>query len=145
MDISFLKKKKKKKCGAKIDHNKLPKTLWQIEMSVPYNNANGHQAALVFKKYLFRQCHLSICHNKPNLSKCFGNAIDSNHFIVIYFGNAIAINQFATFFFPSISAPQFFFFLYKWYVHNIFHNKLQVVSYYWFKFESNTKLTFLPQ
>ena len=31
------------------------------------------------------------------------------------------------------------------YVHNIFHNKLQVVSYYWFKFESNTKLTFLPQ
>ena len=31
------------------------------------------------------------------------------------------------------------------YVHNIFHNKLQVVSYYWFKFEFNTKITFLPQ
>ena len=25
------------------------------------------------------------------------------------------------------------------------HNKLQVVSCYWFKFESNTKITFLPQ
>ena len=39
---------------------------------------------------------------------------------------------------------------YKWrgkkkcYVHNIFHNKLQMVSCYWFKFESNTKITFLP-
>ena len=30
------------------------------------------------------------------------------------------------------------------YVHNIFHNKLQMVSCYWFKFESNTKITFLP-
>ena len=57
----------------------LPKTLSQIELSVPYNKANGHQATLVFKKYLFRQCHLSICHNKLkslclnklNLSKCF--------------------------------------------------------------------------
>ena len=107
------KKKKKKKCGAKIDHNKLPKTLWQIELSVPYNKANDHQAALVFKKYLFRQCHLSICHNKLNLSKCFGNAIDSNHFIVIYFCNAIATNQFATFFFLDIAENQFatFFFL----------------------------------
>ena len=26
-----------------------------------------------------------------------------------------------------------------------FHNKLQVVNCYWFKFESNTKITFLPQ
>ena len=26
-----------------------------------------------------------------------------------------------------------------------FYNKSQVVSYYWFKFESNTKITFLPQ
>ena len=26
-----------------------------------------------------------------------------------------------------------------------FHNKLQVVSCYWFKFEPNTKITFLPQ
>ena len=42
---------------------------------------------------------------------------------------------------------------YKWrekkkkrcYVHNIFHNKLQVVSCYLFKFEPNTKITFLPQ
>ena len=25
-----------------------------------------------------------------------------------------------------------------------FHNKLQVVSYYWFKFEPNTKITFFP-
>ena len=33
----------------------------------------------------------------------------------------------------------------KCYVHNIFHNKLQVISYYWFKFESNNKITFLPQ
>ena len=33
----------------------------------------------------------------------------------------------------------------RYYVHNIFHNKLQVVSYYWFKFESNTKITFCPQ
>ena len=24
------------------------------------------------------------------------------------------------------------------------HNKLQVVSFYWFKFEPNTKITFLP-
>ena len=31
------------------------------------------------------------------------------------------------------------------YVRNIFHNNLQVVSYYWFKFESNNKITFLPQ
>ena len=31
------------------------------------------------------------------------------------------------------------------YAHNIFHNKLQVVSYYWFKFEPNTKIIFLPQ
>ena len=31
------------------------------------------------------------------------------------------------------------------YVHNIFHNKLQVVSCYWLKFEPNTKITFLPQ
>ena len=33
----------------------------------------------------------------------------------------------------------------KCYVHNIFHNKLQMVSCYWFKFEPNTKITFLPQ
>ena len=33
----------------------------------------------------------------------------------------------------------------KCYVHNIFHNKLQMISYYWFKFESNNKITFLPQ
>ena len=33
----------------------------------------------------------------------------------------------------------------KCYVYNIFHNKLQVISYYWFKFESNTKITFLSQ
>ena len=33
----------------------------------------------------------------------------------------------------------------RFYVHNIFHNKLQVVSCYWFKFEPNTKITFLPQ
>ena len=26
-----------------------------------------------------------------------------------------------------------------------FHNKLQVVSCYWFKFEPNTKITFFPQ
>jgi len=26
-----------------------------------------------------------------------------------------------------------------------FHNKLQVVSCYWFKFDPNTKITFLPQ
>ena len=26
-----------------------------------------------------------------------------------------------------------------------FHDKLQVVSCYWLKFESNTKITFLPQ
>ena len=26
-----------------------------------------------------------------------------------------------------------------------FYNKLQVVSCYWFKFEPNTKITFLPQ
>ena len=26
-----------------------------------------------------------------------------------------------------------------------FHNKLQVVSCYWFKFEPNTKITLLPQ
>ena len=26
-----------------------------------------------------------------------------------------------------------------------FYNKSQVVSYYWFKFEPNTKITFLPQ
>jgi len=25
-----------------------------------------------------------------------------------------------------------------------FYNKSQVVSYYWFKFETNTKITFLP-
>ena len=25
-----------------------------------------------------------------------------------------------------------------------FYNKLQVVSCYWFKFETNTKITFLP-
>ena len=31
------------------------------------------------------------------------------------------------------------------YVHNIFHNKLHMVSCYWFKFESNTKITFLSQ
>ena len=31
------------------------------------------------------------------------------------------------------------------YVYNIFHNKLQVVSCYWFKFEPNTKITFWPQ
>ena len=30
-------------------------------------------------------------------------------------------------------------------VHNIFNNKLQVVSCYWFKFEPNTKIAFLPQ
>ena len=30
------------------------------------------------------------------------------------------------------------------YIHNIFYNKLQMVSCYWFKFESNTKITFLP-
>ena len=33
----------------------------------------------------------------------------------------------------------------RYYVHNIFHNKLRVVSCYWFKFELNTKITFLPQ
>ena len=26
-----------------------------------------------------------------------------------------------------------------------FYNKSQVVSYYWFKFKTNTKITFLPQ
>ena len=26
-----------------------------------------------------------------------------------------------------------------------FHNKLQVISCYWFKFEHNTKITILPQ
>ena len=26
-----------------------------------------------------------------------------------------------------------------------FHNKSQVVSYYWFKFKPNTKITFWPQ
>ena len=30
------------------------------------------------------------------------------------------------------------------YIHNIFYNKLQMVSCYWFKFEPNTKITFLP-
>ena len=33
----------------------------------------------------------------------------------------------------------------RFYIHNIFHNKLQVVSCYWFKFEPNTKITFLSQ
>ena len=33
----------------------------------------------------------------------------------------------------------------KCYVHNIFHNKLQVISCYWLKFESKTKINFLPQ
>ena len=33
----------------------------------------------------------------------------------------------------------------KCYVHNIFHNKLQEINCYWFKFEPNTKITFLPQ
>ena len=33
----------------------------------------------------------------------------------------------------------------KSYVHNIFQNKLQVVSYYWFKFKPNTKITYLLQ
>ena len=33
----------------------------------------------------------------------------------------------------------------KSYVYNIFHNKLQVVSCYWFKFEPNTKIIFFPQ
>ena len=33
----------------------------------------------------------------------------------------------------------------KSYVHNIFHNKLHVVSYYWFKFKPNTKITYLLQ
>ena len=31
------------------------------------------------------------------------------------------------------------------YVYNIFHNKLQVISCYWFKLEPNTKITFFPQ
>ena len=49
----------------------------------------------------------------------FGNAIATNHFIVIYFGNAIAKNQFVTFFFPLFrqchchkSICQFFFSFY---------------------------------
>ena len=33
----------------------------------------------------------------------------------------------------------------KIYVRNIFHIKLYVISCYWFKFEPNTKIIFLPQ